>query len=731
VSKRRRGAICNGAGGRHHGTKGVTPVVESARAGKKLAAKAPAIDLGAAALYINRELSLLQFEQRVVAQASDTRHPLLERLKFLAMASDQLDEFFMVRVSDLQDQVDSGVVVLSIDGMTPAQQLASVRKRVSALFAEQRRILCQELLPEMETQGIRIADLPQLTTTQRAGLRTYFEREIFPVLTPLAVDPGHPFPHISNLSLNLAVELAGEAGEETRFARVKVPDVIPTLLHVESILGQHVDGKKSKYTFVWLDQLIAANLSSLFSGIPVLASHLFRVVRDADIEIHEEEGADLRLSVERSLRERRFGEPVLLMVEHSMPEGIRTLLSSQLGLGPASIYAVDSPLGLDSFKQITSIDRPDLKYTTFVPRIPTSLAAGEPIFSVLDRHDVLVQHPYDTFAPVVDLLTGSARDDQVLAIKQTLYRVGTDSPVVRALLDAVNHGKQVAVLVELKARFDEKSNIEWARELERAGVHVVYGFVGLKTHCKVALIVRKDRTGIHRYVHVGTGNYNPGTARGYTDLGLFTADPDFGADATDLFNYLTGYSQQKAYRRFLVAPLNLRQGLMDRIKRELDQHRQDGKGHLLFKMNSLVDREFIQALYRASQAGVKIELIVRGMCSLRPGMPGVSENIRVVSLVGRFLEHSRIYYFRNGGSPEMYAGSADLMPRNLDNRVEVLFPVLDAPLCERIMQDILRPQLRDTVNAWEQKADGSYERVRPAAGEKAFDAQAWSMTQIT
>jgi polyphosphate kinase len=703
-------------------------MVESAKATKKPKdALDAAVNLDAPKLFINRELSNLEYFQRVLAQADDARHPLLERLFFLAIVSSSLDEFFMVRVSDLQDLIDADLVEVPPDGMTPTQQLAAIRRRVIELFAEQERIVREDLMPALADQGIRIVDLNDLTTAQRTGLRSYFEQEVFPVLTPLAVDPGHPFPHISNLSVSLAVELAGDGGE-TRFARVKIPDVIPRLLHVESILNQHVEGKKAKYTFVWLDQLVANNLASLFPGIPVLASFAFRVVRDADIEIHEEEGADLRMSVERGLRQRRFGEPVLLMVETGMPERIRSLLAASLKVGPESIYAVDQPLGLDSFKQLTTLDRPDLKYRPLVPRIPSAIATGESITSVIDHHDVLIHLPYDSFAPVLDLLTTAARDKDTLAIKQTLYRVGTDAPVVRALLDAANQGKQVAVLVELKARFDEKSNIEWARELERAGVHVVYGFVGLKTHAKVALIVRKERDGIRRYVHVGTGNYNVQTARGYTDLGLFTAHPDFGADASDLFNYLTGYSQQTDYRRFLVAPVNLRQGLLECIEREIKLHRAGDKGHLLFKMNSLGDKEFIQALYRASQAGVKVDLIVRGISCLRPGLPGVSENIRVVSIVGRFLEHSRVYYFRNGDSPELYTGSADLLPRNLDHRVEVLFPVLDADLRERILQDVLLAQLRDTVNAWEGQSDGSYERVHPAAGKPPFDSQHWNMT---
>jgi polyphosphate kinase len=434
------------------------------------------------------------------------------------------------------------------------------------------------------------------------------------------------------------------------------------------------------------------------------------------------------MSVEKSLSQRRFGEPVQVVVEHGMPESVRTLLMEQLKVGRNDVYAVDPPLGFDSLMELTWIDRPDLKYPPIVPRVPAAIAAGEPVTTLMDRHDLLLYHPYDSFAPIVEFLSNAARDDAVLAIKQTLYRVGHDSPIVRGLLDAANQGKQVAVLVELKARFDEESNIEWARELERAGVHVVYGFVGLKTHAKVALVVRKDRDGLRRYVHVGTGNYNVSTARAYCDLGLLTADPDFGADASDLFNFLTGYSAQTTYRRFLVAPVNLRQALLERIEREIEVQKRGGDAHLFFKMNSLVDKEFIQALYRASQAGVKVDLIVRGICCLRPGVHGISDNIKVRSLVGRFLEHARVYYFHNGGNPEMYCGSADLMPRNLDHRVEVLFPILDNGLLDRIYTNLLEVQMHDTANAWREHADGSYERIEPEDSKPPFDSQEWTLS---
>lgn len=687
--------------------------------------EAAGADLSSPALYINRELSLLQFQRRVLAQATEKRHPLLERLRFVSIVSKNMDEFFMVRLSEVMDAMESGVVDLPPDGMTPVQQLAACRQEAIAIFREQRRIVNDELLPELAKQGIRIARIGELSATQRAALRTYFEQQVFPVITPLAVDPGHPFPHISNLSNNLAVELQGE--EETRFARVKIPDVLPRLIHLESILDGA--GKASTgYTFVWLDDLVSLNLSSLFPGVPVLSCHSFRVIRDADIEIHEEEGVDLRSSMEQGLRRRRFGEPVALMVEPAMPRRVRTLLMKRLEIEPDSVYEVDKPLGLWSMTDIVGVDRPDLKYPRLVPRIPAALGTGEPVFSVLNRHDVLVYHPYESFVPIVELLASSARSDDVLAIKQTLYRVGPDSPVVRALLDAARHGKQVAALVELKARFDEESNLEWARELEREGVHVVYGLMGLKTHCKVALIIRKDGNGgIRRYVHVATGNYNPETARGYTDLGLLTSDPDFGADATDLFNYLTGYSRQTTYREFMVAPLNLRQQLLAKIDREIELHRKGGGGRIIFKVNSIADAEFMQALYRASQAGVRVDLIVRGICSLRPGIPGVSENIRVVSIIGRFLEHARCFWFQNNGESELYCGSADLLPRNLDHRVEVVFPVKDAALRERIVRDVLEAELRDTVNAWDEQADGQYVRVRPSGGARAFDSQAWSI----
>jgi len=577
---------------------------------------------------------------------------------------------------------------------------------------------------------VRISELAALRPAEQVALKDYFDREIFPVLTPLAFDPGHPFPHISNLSLNLAVTVT-DLKEGERFARIKIPSVLPRLVPVQRPGSDALPTAAHRpQTFIWLEQLVAEHLSALFPGLEVVESYAFRVIRDADIEIQEDEAADLSRSVEASLLERRFGSVVQLTVETTMPVRLRTLLASNLRIGPDDVYAEDGPLGLADLSELLRLDRPDLKDPPFAPRVPHALrSAGEDVFEAIKRQDILLHHPYDSFTPIVDLIQTAARDPQVLAIKQTLYRVGSHAPVVDALMEAAGQGKQVAVLVELKARWDEENNIEWARSLERAGVHVAYGMVGLKTHAKIALVVRKEPDGIRRYVHLGTGNYNAATARVYTDLGLLTCNPELGADASDLFNYLTGYSTQSTYRRLLVGPVSLRASFLERIEREILVHRASGGGRLILKMNSLVDAEIIQALYRASQAGVTIDLLVRGVCCLVPGVPGVSETIRVTSIVGRFLEHSRVYYFRNGGDEEIQLGSADLMPRNLDRRVETLFPIEDPGLRAWLRGDVLDAYLRDTVNARLLGADGHYSRVTPAPGEPPFDSQASFLTQ--
>ncbi len=687
------------------------------------------IDLNDPRLYINRELSMLRFNQRVLEEAFSERHPLLERVKFLAIFASNLDEFFMIRVSGLRRQLAVGALEAPPDGMSPAEQLAAIRRELMPLWEQHAACWHNELRPKLAEAGINVLHYDDLKRKQRRLLRDHFERQIFPSLTPLAFDPGHPFPHISNLSMNLAVVVSDPQYGE-RFARIKVPPVFPRLIRIPS------EEKADEYeglglaevkanNYVWLEEVIAANLDLLFPGLEIVAAYPFRVTRDADPEIEEDEASDLLVAIEESVRMRQFGSAVRLEVETAMPERIRNILLTNLQLAPYQVYTLPAPIGLAALMELTQINRPDLKDPPFLPSVPPALTTGEDIFSVIRRQNILLYHPYDSFTPVVDFVRTAARDPDVLAIKQTLYRVGPNSPVVAALMEAREHGKQVAVLVELKARFDEENNIVWARALERAGVHVVYGLVGLKTHAKILLVVRREQDGIRRYVHMSTGNYNDVTARVYTDIGFFTCDPDIGADVSDLFNALTGYSTKRQYRKLLVAPGLMRQGLLERIEREIERQREHGDGYLAFKMNALVDKACIQALYRASQAGVQIDLQVRGICCLRPGIPGVSENIRVTSIVGRFLEHPRIFYFRNGGDEELFLGSADLMPRNLDHRVEQLFPVEDPRLREAIVQYILRVHLRDNVQARRLLPDGTYERIQPGEGEPELDSQAW------
>jgi polyphosphate kinase len=688
-----------------------------------------AVELDDPSLYINRELSFLRFNWRVLEEALDERHPLLERVKFLAIFASNLDEFFMIRVSGLRRQLAAEVLETPPDGMTPAEQLAAIRQELLPLLARHSDCWHEDLLPKLKQAGIQVLRYDELKRKQRKLLRRYFEREIFPALTPLAFDPGHPFPHISNLSVNLAVVIDDPQYGE-RFARLKVPGMFPRLLRIPS------EEKAEDYeslglveevstNFVWLEEVVAANLGLLFPGMEVVAAYPFRVTRDADPEIEEDEASDLLLAIEESVRMRHFGSAVRLEVETAMPERIRDILVSNLGLALYQVYTKDAPIGMADLMELTDINRPDLKDHPFLPAVPAPLTTEESIFSVIKRQNIMLYHPYDSFAPVVDLLHEAARDPDVLAIKQTLYRVGPDSPVVAALMKARENGKQVAVLVELKARFDEENNIVWARALERAGVHVVYGLVGLKTHCKLLMVVRRERDGITRYVHMGTGNYNDVTARLYTDIGFLTCDPDTGADVSDLFNALTGYSLKQEYRKLLVAPGGMRKQILDRIEREIGQHRERGDGYLAFKMNHLVDKKCIRALYRASQAGVKVNLQVRGICCLRPGVPGVSENITVTSVVGRFLEHPRIYYFRNGDHEEILLGSADLMPRNLDRRVEQLFPMEDPDLRESLYEHILCVHLRDNMQARRLLPDGRYERVYPQEGKPELNSQLW------
>jgi polyphosphate kinase len=680
-------------------------------------------------LFINRELSFLQFNQRVLEEALDGRHPLLERIKFLSIFSSNLDEFFMIRVSGLRRQLAANIVETPPDGMTPAEQLMAIRQELLPLLDQHANCWHQDLLPKLREAGIEILNYSGLKRRQRKLLRNHFEREVFPVLTPLAFDLGHPFPHISNLSINLAVVLHDPRYGE-RFARLKVPAVFPRLLRIPSeeraetyeSLGLLDD---TSSTYVWLEEVIAANLDLLFPGMEILSVFPFRVTRDADPEIEEDEAADLLAAIQESVHKRHFGSAVRLEIDTEMPDRIRDTLITNLGVAPYQVYTKDAPIGMADLAELTRISRPELKDPPFAPAVPLPLTTDESTFSVLKRQDVLLYHPYDSFAPVVSFLREAAEDPDVLAIKQTLYRVGPDSPVVAALMKARENGKQVAVLVELKARFDEENNIVWARALEQAGVHVVYGLVGLKTHAKLLLVVRRERDSIRRYVHMSTGNYNDVTASVYSDIGFFTADPDIGSDVSDLFNVLTGYSYKQDYRKLLVAPGKMREEVLRRIHREIEQHKNDGNGYLAFKMNSLVDKACIHALYQASQAGVKVDLQVRGICCLRPGVPGVSDNITVTSVVGRFLEHPRIYYFHNGGDEELWLGSADLMPRNLDRRVEQLFPVEDPDLRESVYEHILCIHLKDNIKARQLLPDRTYERVQPQDGEPEIDSQQW------
>ncbi|QQS44822.1 MAG: polyphosphate kinase 1 [Acidobacteriota bacterium] len=664
---------------------------------------------------LNRELSWIEFNSRVLDEALDPTQPLLERLKFLSIFSTNLDEFFMVRVSGLKEQLESNPMMLSPDGLSPATQLRRISDRLHTLLDLQMRCLLKQVLPGLEKHGVRIFPYSDLSRSQRDDLRNFFNERIFPVLTPLSVDPSHPFPYISNISMNLGTLVMPEKpenGDEPRFARVKLPPSVPRLISING------DG----YSFVLLEEVMAAHIDTLFPGMRILECQPFRITRDADIEIEEDEAGDLLKTVEQQIRQRRFGFGVRLEVSAGMSPHMVKLLCHSLKLEEQDVYTIDGPINMPDLMALYKLDLPELKDTPFTPTTPPILRSSETIFDAIRHQDILLHHPYESFAPVVDFLMQAARDPNVQAIKQTLYRVGKDSPIVEALIEAAEQGKQVAVLVELKARFDEENNIQWARRLEKAGVHVVYGLVGLKTHTKITLVVRQEKNSLNRYLHLSTGNYNPVTARIYTDLGFFTADKDFGADASDLFNYLTGYSRQIRYRKLLVAPVNLRKTMTEMIRREVANHQRGLPSGITAKFNSFTDAGMIEEMYAASREGVPIDLIVRGISCLRPGLSGRSETIRVGSIVGRFLEHSRIYRFINGGNEEIYVGSADLMNRNLDRRVETLFPIEDVRLRERIVREILEPALLDNVKMRWLQSDGSYQRPRNT-DEKPFSFQ--------
>jgi polyphosphate kinase len=683
------------------------------------------------AQFINREISLLAFQRRVLEEAQNESNPLLERVKFLSIFGSNMDEFFMVRVSGIRKQVEAHILDACCDNLAPTEILAATRKQSLELYKEALNHFHKKIRPLLDKSGIHIMDYARLSESQKKRVNDHFKEVIYPVLTPLAFDPDHPFPHISNLSLNLAIIIKDEKGKY-QFARVKVPDTLPRLVPIKrSSGGARKNGTiPHHHYFVWLEQVIAANISSLFSGLKVIDVYPFRIIRDAEMEIQEIEADDLLETMQQSILDRKFGSVVQVTINESMPEEVRDLLTEKLEIKPNDVYVLPAPLGLvNLFQLYASVERNDLKfpsYKAFIPKAFQIASANSDIFDAIQQKNILLHQPYDSFNPVVDFLYAAARDPQVLAIKQTIYRIGRNAAVIDALIEAAEHGKEVAVLMELKARFDEESNIGWARMLEHAGVHVVYGVAGLKTHCKIIMVVRQEGEGIRRYIHLSTGNYNAVTSLIYEDIGMFTCDEAIGKDATDLFNYLTGYSTNQVYQKLLIAPEKLRQKLEALIQREIGYAKAGGKAHLIFKTNSVVDPDLIRMLYEASQAGVKVDLLVRGICCLQAGIKGLSDQIRVISIVGRYLEHSRVYYFLNNGKEEIYLSSADLMTRNLDHRVEIMFPVDDPAHLHYLRYDMLENYFKDNVRARIMQPDGSYARLKPVNGEP-FDVQDWLM----
>jgi polyphosphate kinase len=674
-------------------------------------------------LYINRELSWLAFNDRVLDQARDHRHPLLERVKFLAIVGTNLDEFFMIRVAALQKQLRTHRDHVSPDGLTTEQQLALVRRRARQMLDEQAKCWSDALRPELAAHGIRFLEAREYTEAIGAFLAGYFRREIAPVLTPLAFDPGHPFPHISNRSKNLAVAVKHEG--RTKFARIKLPPVVPRFIALPATLSG------GETVFVFLEDVVCANVESLFPGTSVKSAHVFRVIRDTDMVIQEDEADDLLETIDQGLRQLRHGAPSMLQVEERMPRRMLDILLENFEVDDTVLVRTSDRLGFADWMELMQLHRPELKDANFAPRVVWGRNETDEVFEIVRHRDYMLHHPFDSFVSIETFLRAAVRDSHVVAIKMTLYRIGYDSPLIDLLEEATEAGKQVAVLVELKARFDERNNITWANRLEAAGVHIVYGLVNLKTHCKLCLVVRKEPDGIRRYAHIGTGNYNASTARVYTDLGLVTARASIVEDVTNVFNYLTGYSGLTDYQELLVAPVSLRRRLRMLIERECTHAAAGRSARIVIKTNSITDTEIIQCLYRAAQAGVRIDLIVRGICCLRPGVPGVSDNITVRSIVGRFLEHSRVYAFDNGGDPQIFIGSADLMERNLDRRVEVLCPVLDRDLREYLRDTVLGAYLRDTDRATVLGSDGEYRLAATADVSDRFNAQQFLLARHT
>ena len=690
----------------------------------------PAVDLQDPALYLNREISWIEFDRKVLETAQDKKVPLIDRVKFLAIFFNNLDEFYMVRVMNLQRQARSGVAPTGADQMPPAKQLSEIRKRVTGMLDVAESLWFDELRPALAKKDLRFVKYGELTVKQKKALNRYFDEQILPILTPQAVDAGRPFPMISNTSLNFVIELAPAAADDessVRFARVKCPNNLPRLLFVPDTIESDT-GLTFKYgedtdKILLVEDLIGERLETLFPGYCVKNYGLFRVTRNTDGEIEEDEADDLLSAVRDYVEQRRFGSIVRLELARGCPRRLQEFLFEHFDIRPYQVFKSRMPLGFSEFMAILSVDKPALKYPPRKPRIPAAFEAESDVFAAIAERDQMVYHPYDSFGCVLHFLQQAALDPNVVAIKQTLYRCGSRSPVVKSLLEARRRGKQVTAVVELKARFDEEQNINWAEELERAGVNVVYGFAGLKIHAKLCLVVRREGAGMRRYVHIGTGNYNASSAKIYTDLGLFTTNQAICSDVQDLFNVMTGYGIVERYRALFVSPKLLRHNVSALIEEEIHLHETKGGGHIILKCNQLVDPDIIALLYKASRAGVKIECIVRGICCLRPGLKGISETITVRSVVGELLEHARVYWFRHGGDERMYIGSADLMTRNLNGRIEVLTPVLDADIRANILTQIIEPQLKDNIHAWVQASDGSYRKLSPSAGETAYSSQ--------
>jgi polyphosphate kinase len=679
--------------------------------------------------FFNRDLSWLEFNGRVLEEALNPDLPLLDRIKFISIFSSNLDEFYMIRVSGLVEQIRARVIEPTIDGLTPIEELNGIEKQIKPTLEKIYKYWSEELIPQLSENNICICTYQDFSESDINELNEYFRKEIYPVLTPLAFDPGRPFPYISNLSISFAILVKKPNGEK-HFARVKIPNILPRLLRVDNILkNKNKNGQKIKY--IWLEDLIKNNLHLLFPGLEVIEAHNFRITRNTDMEIQEDEADDLLELIEENIKQRKFGSVVRLEVDKDMPDFMIETLSENLEIKREAIQVLDGPLGLSSVMSLYSLPFHHLKEKPFHPVMPQVFEDDENIFSIIRQKDVLLHHPFESFSPVIQFIKAASQDPDVLAIKQTLYRVGPNSPIVKSLIEAADRGKQVAVLVELKARFDEENNIYWARELEKAGVHVVYGLLGLKTHSKMTLVVRKEFDGVKRYVHLGTGNYNDSTAKLYTDLGMFSADDDLCSDVSEIFNYLTGYSEQTKYRKLFVAPINIRDKFLKLIQREIKNAQDGGKGLIIWKMNSLVDPTIIAALYEASKHGVKVELIVRGICCLVPKRPGLSDNITVRSIVGRFLEHSRAYYFYNNGDDELYLSSADMMQRNLDRRVEQTFPVSDKRLKTHLKKTLLDVSLEDNVKSRILLPTGKYVFNRKLCTQKEVCLQEWLMDHPT